>query len=164
MFSGPDKQGNGCGAGTVADTAGANPLPIVSDSTFADDEDVNSTTPEEDGTYGFGGLPIGIHRLESSATGYDHFLVDDVPVVSEETTENIDAEMEPATPPEPSGAQITHLKANTNGGRGCGPPGVLPTPDSSPLPSTTPRGESAQPKRLPLWREVLAKPPLRPGR
>ena len=80
--------------GTVTDRDFV-PLPDASVTAFKGDEEVSSTSTEEDGTYMLIGLPTGSYRVEFSATGYEDREVSDVAVTAGETTSGVDATLEP---------------------------------------------------------------------
>ncbi|HUU96073.1 MAG TPA: DUF4382 domain-containing protein [Phycisphaerae bacterium] len=72
-------------SGAVTDEAGA-PLADASVTAFDADEEVTSTSTEDDGTYVLAGLPAGEYRLEFSAASYQDAEVEGVEVtVGEET-------------------------------------------------------------------------------
>ena len=83
-------------AGNIAGlvTAEADGSPIAGASVTAYDEDdneVTSTSTDDDGTYVLSGLVTGAYRVEFSASGFEDGQVLDVEVTAGETTEGVDA-------------------------------------------------------------------------
>jgi len=73
-------------AGAVLDGDGE-PLPAVSVTAFdEDDNEVTSTSTEDDGTFVLSGLITGTYRVEFSLTGFEDTEVADVEVTAGETT------------------------------------------------------------------------------
>ena len=81
-------------SGTVTDPDG-NPIGAVSVTAFEADQEVTTTSTEEDGTYTLSGLEAATYRVEFSASGFEDSSVDDVSVTVGETTEGIDMVMTP---------------------------------------------------------------------
>ncbi len=71
------------------------PLANASVTAFKGDEEISSTSTEEDGTYMLIGLSAGSYRVEFSATGYDDMEVFDVVVTAGETTSGVDVTLTP---------------------------------------------------------------------
>lgn len=82
-------------SGTVSATAGdvSSPMGGATVTAFRDEEEVTSTTAEDDGTYMLVGLTTGEYRLVFSATGHDDVEVSSVAVQAGATTENVDANL-----------------------------------------------------------------------
>ena len=84
-------------AGTVSDADG-NPIGGASVTALRGEEEVTSTSTEEDGTYRLIGLPTGEYSLEFSAAGFVDQRLDGVAVVAGEATEGVDATLAAEAP------------------------------------------------------------------
>ena len=82
-------------AGLVTDDEG-NPLAGAAVSALDGDEEVTSTSTEDDGTYVLYGLPTGEYSVEASATGFESGSAEAVEVQAGEQTPDVNFELAPA--------------------------------------------------------------------
>ena len=83
-------------SGTVTTGAPATAVANASVTAYdSNDDEVTSTSTEDDGTYVLVGLPTGDYRVEVSAAGFDDAEVTDVAVEAGIVTEGIDISLTP---------------------------------------------------------------------
>jgi hypothetical protein len=86
-------------AGSIAGTVTGPDEVALSDvavTAYNGDEEVTSTTTDENGSYMLIGLPTGTYMVEFSAEGYEYFAVADVSVTAGTTTEGVDVVLVPS--------------------------------------------------------------------